>query len=79
MRAYASHSLKVFNVQTLDLKKVAKSFGFETPPWVGMLIILIDPWTMVIFFLDLDVVGVRKKEGRKERQQGKKGGKRMLK
>ena len=36
-------------------------------------------WPMVIFFLDLDVVGVRKKEGRKERQQGKKGGKRMLK
>ena len=34
---------------------------------------------MIIFFLDLDVVGVRKKEGRKERQQGKKGGKRMLK
>lgn len=62
VRAYASHSLKVFNVQSLDLKKVAKSFGFETPPWV-----------------DLDVVGVRKKEGRKERQQGKKGGKRMLK
>merc|ERR1712227_410059 len=54
VRAYASHSLKVFNVQTLDLKKVAKSFGFETPPWV-----------------DLDVVGVRKKEGRKERQQKK--------
>merc|ERR1712227_635759 len=52
VRAYASHSLKVFNVQTLDLKKVAKSFGFETPPWV-----------------DLDVVGVRKKEGGKERQQ----------
>lgn len=55
VRAYASHSLKVFNVQSLDLKKVSKSFGFETPPWV-----------------DLDVVGVRKKEGRKERNQGKK-------
>merc|ERR1712227_70196 len=36
VRAYASHSLKVFNVQTLDLKKVAKSFGFETPPWVDL-------------------------------------------
>ena len=35
VRAYASHSLKVFNVQSLDLKKVSKSFGFETPPWVG--------------------------------------------
>merc|ERR1719454_1389133 len=36
VRAYASHSLKVFNVQSLDLKKVAKSFGFETPPWVDI-------------------------------------------
>jgi len=36
VRAYASHSLKVFNVQSLDLKKVAKSFGFDTPPWVDL-------------------------------------------
>lgn len=37
VRAYASHSLrKVFDVQSLDLKKVAKSFGFETPPWVDI-------------------------------------------
>jgi ATP-dependent RNA helicase DDX18/HAS1 len=36
VRAYASHSLRnVFEVQTLDLKKVARSFGFDTPPWVG--------------------------------------------
>jgi len=37
VRAYASHSLRnVFEVQTLDLKKVARSFGFDTPPWVDI-------------------------------------------
>ncbi|KAL7303481.1 hypothetical protein TKK_0004660 [Trichogramma kaykai] len=33
VRAYDSHNLKdVFNVDTLNLAKVAKSFGFEAPP-----------------------------------------------
>lgn len=33
--AYNSHQLKeVFNVHALDLKAVARSFGFETPPKV---------------------------------------------
>jgi len=34
-RAYESHSLKqIFNVQTLDLKAVGKSFGFLSPPHI---------------------------------------------
>ncbi|TKA76922.1 ATP-dependent RNA helicase HAS1 [Friedmanniomyces simplex] len=37
LQAYASHSLRsVFNVNALDLKKVAKSFGFPTPPRVDI-------------------------------------------
>ncbi|XP_014228641.1 ATP-dependent RNA helicase HAS1-like [Trichogramma pretiosum] len=36
LRAYKSHSLKnVFNVNTLNLAKLAKSFGLEAPPHVG--------------------------------------------
>ncbi|ODH44878.1 ATP-dependent RNA helicase HAS1 [Paracoccidioides brasiliensis] len=37
LQAYASHSLRsVFNVHKLDLVKVAKSFGFPTPPRVDI-------------------------------------------
>lgn len=37
IRAYASHSLKeAFDVEKLDLKKVAKCFGFEVPPFVDL-------------------------------------------
>ena len=37
--AYHSHQLKeVFNVHTLDLKAVARSFGFETPPKVRLVL-----------------------------------------
>jgi len=37
LQAYASHSLKhVFNVNELDLQKVAKSFGFTVPPSVNL-------------------------------------------
>ncbi|KAJ9619864.1 ATP-dependent RNA helicase [Taxawa tesnikishii (nom. ined.)] len=37
LQAYASHSLRsVFNVQQLDLVKVAKSFGFPNPPRVDI-------------------------------------------
>ncbi|EEH45360.1 ATP-dependent RNA helicase HAS1 [Paracoccidioides brasiliensis Pb18] len=37
LQAYASHSLRsVFNVHKLDLVKVAKSFGFSTPPRVDI-------------------------------------------
>ncbi|KAK5164803.1 ATP-dependent RNA helicase [Saxophila tyrrhenica] len=37
LQAYASHSLRsAFNVQKLDLVKVAKSFGFPTPPRVDI-------------------------------------------
>ncbi|KAF6025405.1 DDX18 [Bugula neritina] len=39
VRAYASHSLKnIFNVQQLDLKAVARSFGFQNPPYVDLAI-----------------------------------------
>ncbi|KAF2458642.1 ATP-dependent RNA helicase HAS1 [Lineolata rhizophorae] len=37
LMAYASHSLRsVFDVHQLDLVKVAKSFGFQTPPRVDI-------------------------------------------
>lgn len=37
LQAYASHSLRsVFNVNKLDLAKVAKAFGFSTPPRVDI-------------------------------------------
>lgn len=37
LQAYASHSLRsVFNVNELDLRKVARSFGFATPPRVDI-------------------------------------------
>lgn len=37
IHAYASHSLRsVFDVHKLDLAKVAKSFGFTTPPRVDI-------------------------------------------
>ncbi|XP_043104315.1 ATP-dependent RNA helicase DDX18 [Puntigrus tetrazona] len=37
VRAYDSHSLKqIYNVETLDLPKVASSFGFKVPPFVDL-------------------------------------------
>ena len=37
VRAYASHSMKsVYDVNTLDLKQVAGSFGFRVPPFVDL-------------------------------------------
>lgn len=37
LQAYASHSLRsVFNIHKLDLKKVAKGFGFNVPPKVDI-------------------------------------------
>lgn len=37
VRAYDSHQLKaIFEVATLDLKKVALSFGFTVPPVVDL-------------------------------------------
>ena len=37
LNAYASHSLRsVFDIQKLDLVKLAKSFGFTTPPRVDI-------------------------------------------
>lgn len=37
VRAYDSHSLKeIFDVNTLDLIKVSKSFGFGAPPFVDL-------------------------------------------
>lgn len=40
LKAYASHSLKsVFNVENLDLQKVAKAYGFTVPPSVTLCIL----------------------------------------
>lgn len=37
LHAYASHSLRtVYDFQKLDLRKVAKSFGFKQPPRVDI-------------------------------------------
>jgi ATP-dependent RNA helicase DDX18/HAS1 len=37
VRAYASHSMKtVYDVNTLDLQKVAISFGFKAAPFVDV-------------------------------------------
>lgn len=37
LHAYATHSLKdVFNVEKLDLKRIALSFGLTTPPQVDL-------------------------------------------
>lgn len=37
LQAYASHSLRsVFDVNKLDLVKVAKGFGFSTPPRIDI-------------------------------------------
>ena len=39
LQAYASHSLKkIFDVNALDLQKVAKAYGFSVPPSVNLLI-----------------------------------------
>ena len=41
VRAYDSHHLKqIFDVETLDLAAVAKSFGFTVPPPVDLSILL---------------------------------------
>ena len=37
LQAYASHSLRsIFDVHKLDLVKVAKGFGFQTPPRIDI-------------------------------------------
>ena len=37
VRAYESHALKhIFNVQTLDLRQVGKSYGFTVPPHIDL-------------------------------------------
>ncbi|KAI0156445.1 P-loop containing nucleoside triphosphate hydrolase protein [Xylariaceae sp. FL1272] len=39
LHAYASHSLRtVFDINKLDLAKVAKSFGFSTPPRIDLVL-----------------------------------------
>ena len=47
VRAYDSHHLKnIFDIDTLDVEKVAKSFGFLVPPAVDLRILftLIREW-----------------------------------
>ena len=59
LQAYASHSLKsVFNVELLDLQRVAKSFGFSNPPSVSLSILM---------------VGGREIERERERERGREG------
>lgn len=42
LQAYASHQHRdIFNVNTLDLLKVAKAYGFQVPPAVNLGILLI--------------------------------------
>lgn len=42
VRAYDSHQLKtIFDIQTVDLVKVALSFGFTVPPVVDLSMILL--------------------------------------
>ena len=37
VRSYASHSMKtVYDVNTLDIQQVAKSFGFRVAPFVDL-------------------------------------------
>ncbi len=37
LHSYSTHRLKdIFELNRLDLKKVAKSFGFTTPPYVDL-------------------------------------------
>lgn len=52
MRAYDSHQLKtIFDVGTLDLKKVALSFGFTVPPVVDL-----SKWFLIVLlFLYFDI------------------------
>ena len=48
VRAYSSHSLKnIFNVHQLDLKAVARSFGFQNPPYVDLGILLLHKLTFI--------------------------------
>jgi ATP-dependent RNA helicase DDX18/HAS1 len=48
VRAYDSHQMKtIFDIQTLDLGKLALSFGFRRPPNVGLseYILIFFTWT----------------------------------
>jgi ATP-dependent RNA helicase DDX18/HAS1 len=50
VRAYASHSMKnVYNVEQLDLVKVAYSFGFRVPPVVDLGKIIFDLFSNINF------------------------------
>lgn len=43
VRAYDSHTLKeIFDINTLDLVAVAKSFGFSAPPFVDLRKLMMD-------------------------------------
>lgn len=65
LQAYASHSLRsIFDVHKLDLVKVAKSFGFQTPPRVDIT-------------LGADMSRDKKKEGRRAYGSQPKQGQRL--
>lgn len=50
VRAYASHKEKrLFDVEKLDLKAVAKSFGFSVPPYVDLSILFLRLAVIAVF------------------------------
>jgi len=54
VRAYASHSMKnVYDVEKLDLVKVAYSFGFRVPPVVDL---GIDSFVFFLFIEEYSIV-----------------------
>ncbi|MGH0123447.1 UNVERIFIED_CONTAM: hypothetical protein FKN15_012538 [Acipenser sinensis] len=63
IRAYDSHSLKqIYSVGTLDLPKVASSFGFKVPPYVDLI------------FLNQLFSDVNSSQGKKMQKRGGGGG-----
>ena len=55
VRAYDSHQLKtIFDIQTLDLAKVALSFGFKVPPSVDLSQYTTPNWADFFIFLSSD-------------------------
>ena len=63
VRAYASHKeKKLFDIEKLDLKGVAKSFGFSVPPFVDLSILVcaIDKRTLVLVHLVTIMMGSMK-------------------
>ncbi len=74
VRAYASHSMKnVYDVEKLDLVKVAYSFGFHVAPVVDIgkiiinffLLFLKELFDIFVFFFVQEFIKVKKHRNRK--------------